>query len=211
MLRHRTLLTGTAAGLAIALAVGSCRRNEAVENPPETVSAVRLTAETFSPDRLPYEEAALILAGTTYPVQLRRESKADGIHFLLLKGEEVLDREVYVLDEDAFRIRIAAGVEYQPPIPLIEFGKRVGDEWSWRGHVVTGAERQSAAASITTAEEDINLAGAYDRGVRIRATLEIDGAGSAQKLQKQMTFWFAPRIGLLKREFGTTSTRIPAP
>lgn len=208
---YRTRLRGIAAGLALAFSVGSCQPEKTAPTPPAGGQSVMMTKETFVPDRLPYEKASLILAGTTYAVGVRREERPDGIQFLLVKGDEVLDRETYVLDDDAFRIRLAAGVQYEPPIPLIEFGKRIGDEWGWQGHVLMGAERLSAAAAVSTAEEDINLAGAFDRGLRVRAILEIDGPASDHKLQRALTFWFAPRRGLVKREFGTTSTRMPAP
>lgn len=197
--------------MAIAFAVGSCRPDPVVDDPGDEPVGVRVTEETFAPDRLPYEDGLLTLAGTTYPVRLRREVEDDGTHFVIFKGQEVLDREVYVLDRDAFRIRLAAGVQYEPPIPLLEFGRLSGDEWTWRGHVVTGGERLSAAATIRTSEEDLNLAGTFDRGLRVRATLELEGAGPDGTLQKPMTFWFAPRVGLVKREFGSTSTRTPAP
>lgn len=195
--------------VVLAAAVGwSCRRS--VAEPAETTSDVGLRIEgpsTLEPGLLPYSKGALILAGQTYPVDVVRETNKDRVYFTLLNHGEVLDREVYVHNDDSFSLASGGGVTYDPPIPLLVYGSRVGGTLTWGGRVVDGPDRSDAKAVVTSEQASLNLAGGFFEGVGVHVDLEI--AMPQGPVGKRLSFWFVPKRGIIKREFGATSTRVP--
>lgn len=193
-----------AAGLGLAL---SCRPQIAKDNPDPKPGMRFSDAASLEPGALPYGRASLILAGTSYPVEVRRSVDGDKITFDFVNHDETIDRENYILDSSGFQIAQGAGLTYEPAIPLVLFPMNVGDKWEWKGEVVAGSERQVAHASMTSEAESLNLESGFYDGFKIQVSLSLQSAGPP--IEKRMSFWFVPKQGIVKREFGTTSTRGP--
>lgn len=192
------------AGLGFVL---SCQQR-VVKDSPDAKPGMRFSdAASLDPGALPYGKASLILAGTSYPVEVRRSANGDKITFDLINHGESIDRENYILNSSGFQIAQGAGLTYEPAIPLVLFPMNVGDKWEWKGEVVAGTERQAAHASMTSEAESLNLESGFYDGFKVAVSLTL---GSAEPpIEKRMSFWFVPKQGIVKREFGTTSTRGP--
>lgn len=199
------ILSGlTLVGLGLAL---SCQPAVIKDEPHKTQGMRFETPAMLEPDRLPYAKASLILAGTKYPVEVLRTANKEHISFEFAKDGETIDREVYVLNGDGFQVSQCAGLSYQPPIPLVLFPMNVGDRWEWSGEVLAGSERQSATASMRSQSESLNLESGFYDGFKVEVDLKFGQPGPP--LDKRMAFWFVPKQGIVKREFGSTSTRGP--
>lgn len=192
------------AGLGFVL---SCQPRVGKESPDLKPSMRFSNAASLEPGALPYSKASLILAGTSYPVEVRRNVSGERITFDFLSHGEAVDRETYVLDTHAFQIVQGAGLTYEPAIPLVLFPMSVGDQWEWKGEVLDGSDRQAAKASMTSETESLNLESGFYDGFKVSVSLKL--GSSEPPIEKRMSFWFVPKQGIVKREFGTTSTRGP--
>jgi len=182
-----------------------------VEGKP--IDAIR-SEKSLSPDALPYERGSLILAGTEYPIEIRQVRSPGSVEFVLERQGEVLEIERYVGDESSFRLVQGGGATYLPAIPLIFYGRDLSEPQTWNGEVKEVDVAHVAAAQIRAAREPINIPGgrydAYRIDVQLRridVQLRID---SEPAVDRQMKFWFVPNRGIVKREFGSTSTRLPS-
>lgn len=163
---------------------------------------------SVKPDALPYDRAGLILAGTVLPVQLKRTENQDTVSFQLVAHGEVLEEETYTFHDGDFNIASAAGESYQPAIMLLKFPMSVGDHWDWKGKMGAGEIMRDATAAVTTSGETINLPGVSGPAIKVNVRLQME-SGGPQPAVRDLTFWFMKGKGIVKREFGASSTRQP--
>lgn len=170
------------------------------------IDAIRCS-KTLAPDTLPYQEGSLILAGTEYPVEVRQVRSADTVEFVIERQGEVLETERYFGDDTSFRLVQGGGATYVPGIPLILYGRDLSEPQTWSGEVREAERNHRAEASIRATREPLNIPGGRFDAFLIDVQLRI---ASDPVVDRAMKFWFVPSRGIVKREFGTTSTRQPA-
>lgn len=208
----RAARTVLAATLASALALGGCRF--AAPDPAAPV-ADRLYLRdhgSVRPDALPGPAAELLLAGTPVEVKVRHERSAgDELIVRLESHGEAVERERYRSDRRGFALREAGGEAYDPPLPLLRFPMEAPDEWTWKGRIgAEGAPRRSADAQVAARPETANVPGGPYPAVRVDVDLRIDGDGGPD-VARRLTWWIAPGAGIVRREFGTGSSRTVRP
>lgn len=163
--------------------------------------------EDLGADKLPYTKAKLILAGTPLNVTMERVAKGEAIMFNLSAGEEVLETEHYTGDDHIFRFAGLSDETFTPAIPIARFPLTVGETWDWEGEASLGKNRKAAKASLATTSETVNLAGGVYECVVVTANLVVSSDGTDSK--RTLKFWIQPQKGIVKREFGFSSTREP--
>lgn len=166
------------------------------------------SAKQMGLDRLPGQEANLILAGTEVPVELREVKKEGQMVVVLEAHGQIIEEERYVSDGDGFRFAGLSGETFDPPITLARFPMEVGKEWEWAGDACLGPICKPATGKVTSTEETLNLPGGVYRTVRIEVELVVD-TGGKEKAARTLRFWVAPEHGIVRREFGFGSTREP--
>lgn len=160
------------------------------------------------PTTAPPAKALLTLSGTPYTVGVRSSLKQSEFVIELTKGNQELDRELYSNDWDGFRMREVGGEVYNPPIDLLRFPMKVGDSWTWDGHLGSGLK---ADATVTTAEDTVFVSAAPHTCVRVQVALRFLAVGGEDHATRTLTFWFSPKHGLFKRQYDNLSVREPAP
>lgn len=191
------------------LALLSLGCNEGPE--PAAKSSRRFVdAESFSASATPYREGALVLAGTKVPVSLTREEEDKIVSFRLAAHGQTIEIERYESDSAGIRILAAGGETYDPPIPLLRFPFEIGDAWQWKGRASSGSVVHLAEAKVGTSSEVLNVPGGPFDAVRVSAVMLFQG-DDLRQATRTLDFWFVPGKGVFKRQFGTNSTREPAP
>lgn len=159
-------------------------------------------------DRLPYERANLILSGTAFPVDVVRFRTPDGVRFELRVNDRLIESEAYSFDRAGFRLSEAAGATYVPPIPLLRFPLRLNESWTWGGEVREGESNVRAAANVRTTPETLNVPGGPYESTAVTVDVRIR-PGEPYENRRKLRFWIVPKAGVVKREFGSSSTREP--
>jgi hypothetical protein len=169
-----------------------------------------LSTQEISPAAPPGEYAVLVLAGTRFPVEIATKSQ-DRFFTIELKAHgEVLETERYVSTVSEFALLEAALETYRPPLPLLRFPMAIGESWTWAGTLGVEDTFHSAEATIATSQGKLNAEGHNEDALTVRVQLKIDG-DSGQPAIRNLAFWFVPGKGILRREFGHSSTRMPRP
>ncbi len=194
---------------AVLMVAGCGPRAGGGETAANAASARRLDATALQPARLPYDKGSLILGGSAIPVDLERADEPVGFRFDLKAHGEVVEQEFYVLEKWGFLFRGVKGESYDPAIPLLRFPAAVGEQWTWGGKVL-GPDTHDAKADISTSGETLNLAGGRFDAIRVLVEMQI-GSRVGPPAERKLVFWFVPEKGIVKREFGSISTREPAP
>ena len=147
-------------------------------------------------------------AGTIIPVEVKREN-ADGNFALKFwyQGAE-LEKEVYRSKSNEFDLVNAAGEDYSPPLPLLMFPMHAGDSWKWSGQMLIGPTGRNATAIISTREDKIDT-GTMSDALVVEVDLSIDN-GAPTPATRQLMFWFVKGLGVVKRDFGASTSRMPA-
>jgi hypothetical protein len=176
-----------------------------VRNGPVTVESL----SDMAPDASPGKTADLILGGTTYPVDIRL-ARSQGQMTLDLAGHgEILESERYGVEGQTFGLLDAAEEHFKPMLPLLKFPMHTGDAWSWSGSLTTGGISRPATAAISTANERIFAGGVSHETVRSTVDISMEANPGKQPVQRQLIFWFEPKAGVIKRQFGAESIRQP--
>ncbi|MBI5708407.1 MAG: hypothetical protein HZC36_15600 [Armatimonadetes bacterium] len=162
-------------------------------------------------DTPPPSAALLQLAGGE-PLEVTVRANRDGakLQLELIAHREVIETETYSTTPTSFNLVEAAGETYEPILPLLKFPMNLGDQWSWTGQIVLSSASIPAEAVITAANAPLGLEGYPLEAVQVSVTLEI-GDPRARAAKRTLNFWVAPGYGVLKREFGLSSSRSPAP
>ena len=164
----------------------------------------------LAPETVPGTSAELMLAGTSYSVQISVKRNEDRMELILLSHGEPFEIERYQVSADRFSLLDAAEEHFVPALPLLKFPLRIGDGWSWAGTMKTGDISRQASAKIVSAWETLFVSGVSHDSVKITVDLAFDANKGKPPLKRQLVFWFEPKAGLIKREFGTASIRQPS-
>lgn len=165
-------------------------------------------AASLNPAGLPYSSGTLILAGTPVPIGLTRAEKDGTVTFDLTAKHVVLESEKYISDENKFQFVSLSEESFSPPISILRFPFTVGETWKWEGSANLGKNQKPATAELTSATETINLSAGVYKCIRVSVDLTVETSSGA-KSKRMLKFWFQPKVGLIKREFGYSSTREP--
>lgn len=164
---------------------------------------VEATGATVAlPDR-----AELVLSDNPIPVSVETEKTADTIAFRFQAYGVTLEEEAYRYGPTEFALVEAAKEQYEPPLPLLRFPMTIGDTWSWTGSMTMFAPHPARAA-VTTSRESLDEPGYTDEAIKVTVNLAIE-SGAETPAKRTLTFWFVPKKGLLKREFGKGLSRVP--
>lgn len=200
------VIAALAVGLVALFVACKPSTDEGPKTQPATIDFKSVS--DLEPDKLPYERASLILAGASYPVEVERKVDGERVTFLFKSHGEVLDKESYRLGTQTFQLVQGAGMTFEPPIDLVLFPMAVGQSWGWSGRISSGVDTQNAHATVSSEPASLNLPNGYFEGFKVAVDLEI--SDSTPAVTKSMAFWLVPKRGIMKREFGSTSTRGPA-
>lgn len=211
----KLLAAGVAAlitGVAVFLGCDKGKQLHAAE--PSIDVARFASAADLGPETLPYEQGSLILAGTSVKVKLVEKREPNRVAFQIIAQDEMVEEEVYEYDQTGFRFAASnfpgSGEMFEPAIPLVRYPLDTGDSWEWKGNMSYAKRPYPASATITSASERLNLAGGQFNTVRIDVMLKVE-TGGGQVSDKKLIFWIQPKQGVVKRQFGGTSTREPRP
>ena len=173
-------------------------------------SGAHLTRSDLEPDSSPPPKAKLVLAGVTVPVQVKTERNSNLFTIDLVTHDEIFDTEEYVNTSDGFAVKSVAGTEFDPPLPLLKFPLVVGAETlTWSGVLSADVEPHQGTAQVTTSTDSLTVGLSSVPTVRVQVSIVLDSIKVGESAERQLNFWFEPKKGLIKREFGTTSSREP--
>jgi hypothetical protein len=202
-LRRPAAIAMSALGAALLLSgFQGCgpRGNEGAAAPLPSFGALK-------PDGSPGEEAVLLLGGVKIPVTVRREER-DGMVVLALEAHgEVIEEERYAVSPEGFHLVDAAGETYDPHMPLLRSPMKTKDSWTWEG-TMTAGQTWPATAEISTSQDTLYVGERAMPTVKVEVLLQFDGGGPSPA-QRTLSFWFAEDQGVIKREFGSHSARVP--
>lgn len=163
----------------------------------------------IAPATIPGTSADLLLAGTPYPVQIVVKRSGNIMELVLQNHGEPFEIERYEVSPDQFGLIDAAEEHFAPPLPLLKFPLTMGEEWGWSGTMSTGQIPRLATAKVTPAWETLFLSGVSHKTVKIDVDLSLYANKGKSPLKRSLDFWFEPKLGLIKRQFGSTSIREP--
>ncbi len=164
-------------------------------------------------DVQPYVEPysrAYILTGSPVPTDLRTEKAPGSVRFYFMLHGSSIDEEFYTYDDSYFRYTGNRQEEFDPGIPLLKFPFTVGDKWDWSGKYRTGGTERDATAQISTSPVKLTTVGGAFSTVRVEVALSFE-SGGAERAKRKLTFWFAPKRGVVRREIQDGMTREPMP
>jgi len=165
------------------------------------------TSAELMPDANPGAQKVLY-GSIVIPVEVKIDKSAEDMTISLISREALLDTEKYRTAEKEFDVVNAAGEDYSPPIPLLKFPMNIGDSWSWKGQMVTAPTSRKATAVITTTDDQVDMGSPAD-ALRVDVTLSMESGASAPAM-RTLTFWFVKGKGIVKRDFGANTSRVPA-
>jgi hypothetical protein len=196
--------------VAVLVGTGLACREEPTAKPEPPAGQQFSTSERLGPAEPPLGRAVVHLSGSPFEVELRTERDQNKFRIVLLKDGTEFDREEYVDSFEAFLMSRAAGEFYEPPMELLRFPMQVGDSWQWEGSIRSGDDAQPAKATVETAEDTQYVHGAPVQAVRVRVLLSFGSGEQIPVSKRTLTFWFAPKHGLFRRQYDTVSIREPA-
>lgn len=164
-------------------------------------------AQVFKPDATPGEKAKLVLAGTELPVEVKRRMDGKEVVLELWAHGEIVQQERYLSSPEAFSLVMAGGERYEPALTLLKFPMEIGDAWEWKGKLSAGDIQREATAKITTSSMQVYVP-EPESGVKVTVDMSLD-SGAPTPAKRTLTFWFVEGRGVVKREFGSGSTREP--
>jgi hypothetical protein len=170
------------------------------------------TIEDLQPYVEPYKAAYINHGGTPISTNIKTEKSDGKVSFRFHQGNEATPTEVeeYAFNDREFLYLGNLDERYEPGIPLLKFPLRVGDKWEWSGAYNWGGASRKATAVVTTATEPLNTVVGEFRAVRSVVELSVE-TGSKDLHRHKLTFWFAPKRGIVRREFEFSTTREPMP
>lgn len=149
-----------------------------------------------------------MMGGTPMEVQVKAVSKDRLFNIELWYAGEIFETESYEVLPETVSLVNAAGETYDPPVPLLRFPMNVGDAWDWKGKMMTGPISHDSAATVTTGADKVDMAGSQSDAVRVDVDLRMD-SGTDKPALRRLEFWFVKGKGLVKREFGSSTSREP--
>lgn len=204
------------------LALGGCPRVGKVSHDPEPEpqSSIPPISKNFQssgdlkPEVLPPKEANLVLASYIIPVELEGKAVNGKLVLTWLADKDsrsgppvVAEAETYFFSDQGFSLAEAPGERFDPPIRLVKYPLSLGDTWDWSGKLQTGATAAKATAKVTASEAVLNIP--YGNFSALLVTADIHVEQGTEGAKRTFKFWFQPGKGLIKREFGQSSSREP--
>jgi hypothetical protein len=172
-------------------------------------AATIATMAELAPETVPGKSADLILAGTSYPVQLVVKRNQDRMELILENHDEPFEIERYEVGSNEFSLLDAAEEHFWDPLPLLKFPLRMGEGWTWVGTMTTGQIPRRATAKIVPSSETLFISGVSYETIKVDVDLSLYANMGKTPLKRSLDFWFEPKGGLIKRAFGTASVRQP--
>lgn len=163
----------------------------------------------FAPTSKPPIDGTLQLPGANIPVAVESTRQGEFFTIQVTAYGEVLETERYRLHDGQFALTEALGETYSPEAPLLGKGTNSDTVWKWSGKIRSGGIDRKAAGEIFGKEIALELVGYKGPGRLVTMDLEIE-SGERVLAERRLSFFFAKGKGLLKREFGQASTRMPA-
>jgi hypothetical protein len=195
--------------LAVAVALCACNAVGPKAGQEDTGPVVSELAD-LAPTNPPAAKSVLILGGTRVPVDLTTRLDGKRFSIALHAHDEIFEEEVYESNPDSFAVRVAGGETYQPAIPLLVAPIRLGASQQWTGTSTSGSATRKATATITSSTDKLYDEPDSPSAVRVSVKLMLDANGDAPPAPRELSFWFVPNEGIVRREFGNASIREPA-
>jgi hypothetical protein len=171
-------------------------------------SGVHIASSTdLKPDANPGPQR-IVYAGTVIPAETKVNLMNDEFSIELWYNEVSLEKEVYKSSAKEFSLVNAAGEDYAPPIPLLRFPMNAGASFKWSGKMITGPTSRNATALISTREDKVDMGGVTDALV-VEVDISMESGANAPAT-RQLLFWFVKGKGVVKRDFGASTSRVPA-
>lgn len=171
--------------------------------------AAQVTLENLRPEASPGTKGQLVLGGLQVPIGIVRSVVGNLMTLDLRAHDESFETETYEFDKSQFALTQASEESFTPPLPLLKFPMKVGDAWTWKGSIKSGAERP-AEASISTRPDKVYLAGGQQEDALMAEVKLTMDSGTRTPAERRLAFWFVKNKGVVKREIGSGSTRLPA-
>lgn len=175
------------------------------------MAGTMMTREDLQPDGAPPAQEHL-LYGTPplIPIQVKTSKKGPDLTIDLLAHGELFDSERYQSTDATFAVAQAAGEDYVPPIPILQFPLNVGGAaWTWSGTLSSDRDPHPSVARISTSFDKILLGQNPVWAVKAEVNIVIDVHTPDRSAERRLTFWFMKGNGLIQREFGSGSVRKP--
>jgi hypothetical protein len=161
----------------------------------------------LKPDGDPGPKAKMVMSGMIIPVDVKTKASPQEFDIDLWYQGELFEEEQYHVTPDEFQLVNSASETYSPPIPLLRFPMNVGDVWKWSGQMITGPVGRGAKATIRTQDDKVDMGAATD-ALMVEVDLSIE-SGASEPAMRRLTFWFVKGKGLVKRQFGDSTSRLP--
>lgn len=196
--------------ILVVLATGalSCTGSKSGGQVTKGSGALINTSADMKPDADPGPQKA-VYAGTVIPVKVKTTLDNGNFSIELMYNNVSLEMEKYLSTATEFDLVNAAGEDYAPPIPLLRFPMNVGDSWKWSGKMMTGPMGRDATAVVTTREEKIDTGSLAD-ALLVEVDISMESGAANAPATRQLMFWFVKGKGLVKRDFGASTSRVPA-
>lgn len=169
---------------------------------PDWVSELR-------PDTPPPPRADLLLAGTRIPVDVNTVRRAKEYVIELSTFGETIEVEKYISTPTEFLLREALGEVFKPALTLLRSGAKLKEKWEWRGAISSGGVDRRATASVFMSDEPASTKALPAESIKVVVSLTI-ASGDGISAERGLAFYFVRQKGLLRRDFGHGSTRVPA-
>jgi hypothetical protein len=130
---------------------------------------------------------------TNYTLNTRQEGTAT--IFQAISAGSVVDEEIYEVSNKSVLLKRAVGENFDPPVVLLKFPLRVGDQYKWKGKIACDLEKLEATASCITSTDYVPLKDRSEDAIKVEMNLMF-GKGASRKL----SFWFVKGRGILKTQ-----------
>ena len=164
--------------------------------------------EDFRPATSPPTNAQLTMAGVSIPVIIRVNSTGTQVRVVSLQDGKQVDQEIYDDNGSTFALAHAAGENFQPPLPLLNFPMHIGDSWDWSGTTTLENSTHPAKAAVRTSVSRTVIKGSPENAVEVDVDLQM-GLDTPTVMRRQLKFWFVKGQGIVRRSFGEESVREP--
>jgi hypothetical protein len=131
------------------------------------------------------------------------------LRFDLVAHGEVFETEEYEDGPRQFSLLYSGEERYNPPLPLLQFPFGFGDKWDWNGSMTSGGIPRKASATVITASDRLYYGNQSHETVRVSVGISLSANPGSPPLRRDLTFWFEPQSGIVKRQFGSASIRQP--
>lgn len=147
----------------------------------------------------------LQLGDRKVPINIKVTTKDEVQTIVLLAHDQEIESETYHLNDKEMAVMMVAGETYEPALPILRLPMRIGESWKWKGTLTAGDLNHTGNAVVSSSSELI-FAPQSSQALRINVDLLVDVGNTPS--QRQLTFWFVPKRGLVQRSFGA-SMRTP--